>query len=729
MSCKNNDINIDINIDLKELTAESLNYIYNYTSDIKNTNSNSFKYTNNINNPFSDIFIKNYSNIQTDLNVENVEGLSYITRSNEDDDNYINCAIQTNNRWFTLSDDYKKCQVVNNFEYDESRIKINTINDKSIITPILVSKNKSKPAFCTYSSNVNKSYCENRWYDWIITPNYYLGNTYYKDNSHYTELDVYKCYKPCEDDYMPYTKENGEIKCIPKKYFANGIFNKKYMFNSIMIINLIGNIACDDNDKSSYKTNLLYILHRLIYEYKTTNDIDNELYKIDDTLDNLIKLEPIIKDTSLYNFIKTDSETLDITDKERIFKKILQNDYNNIYDEIKKTIENHILKNFSESDNKDYSNLNNEFTYKHYKFNENEPEMYSYVGMETNGLLIDPILIHTWMLTQLFKPIDENNPIFTTYTNSNYGGDGDASKNIILNNIQYETIYKKLLPIFGKHKAIRLKNIFLKAIDNCYNNKTNFSTNFIAITKRALENAELINIITSNNLYLFQYNLNFMKLPTISSETINVVVDTTIRNTKYNQLLTYNDINIKYYSDIDIKIFIDKIKQTNNNNFRLKYIENDKYCHYFYSMEELEQPTCPKDHEYDIKLKECRYKQIKKEEEVKPTNEEDDFIIPNFTNIFAIFVKILIVIIILYVLYILYDIFGELIKSSINFIIVFMINIYNNAYIALTTGSNDYEKEQKRLNFLINNTKSDLERIKNKSNTINEYMMNNQHKK
>ncbi len=58
-----------------------------------------------------------------------------------------------------------------------------------------------------------------------------------------------------------------------------------------------------------------------------------------------------------------------------------------------------------------------------------------------------------------------------------------------------------------------------------------------------------------------------------------------------------------------------------------------------------------------------------------------------------------------------------------------MINIYNNAYIALTTGSNDYEKEQKRLNFLINNTKSDLERIKNKSNTINEYMMNNQHKK
>ena len=69
MSCANNDINIS----LKDVTKQSLGYIYKYT------NNDKFKPTDDINNPFSDKFKTTYSNnIQTDLISDNKLFISII---------------------------------------------------------------------------------------------------------------------------------------------------------------------------------------------------------------------------------------------------------------------------------------------------------------------------------------------------------------------------------------------------------------------------------------------------------------------------------------------------------------------------------------------------------------------------------------------------------------------------------------------------------------------------
>lgn len=709
MSCANNDININ----LKDVTKQSLEYIYDYTSNDK------FKPIDDINNPFSDSFKTTYTNIQTNLISDNNEGKSYIT-TNIDDNVFMNCAIQTSVPWFTASENRKTCEIVNNFDYDAKRIAINKVKDKSIITPVLISKNKSKSGFCVYSSNVNKAYCENKWYDWIITPNYYLGNTYYKDNSHYTELDVYKCYKPCPDDYLPYTTENGDIKCIPKKFFANGIFVKKYMYNSIGLINLIGNLACyNDIDKELPYTNLLYILHHLIYEYNIENKVDNTIYTNNNNIANLIK---------------------------KNFKKIKLEYNDDIYNEILKAINENILKNFDASSNKDY-NIINEFTYLNYKFNENEPDMYSFTGMEANGLLSDPILIHTWMLAQIFKPLDVEK-VFDTYTDANYGNT-DEEKNKKSNSIRNEFIYNKLLNVYNnefnknkkneqnnsKHIAIRLKNIFYKAINNCYNNKTNFSTNLIARTKKALQNIELVNIITDNLYYYFQNNIIFQDLNKDTSILTQIdMSDLEKKNTIYDKLLISDNyiIEHKFYKDTDIKTLYEKYDLSKNQNKKQieKYFDkvNDwYYCHYLFSAEELETHTCPPGYIFNTVYNECELAPRKPIITQEITTEDDsDFKIPNLKNIFTIFIQILMIILIFYILYIIHDIFGEIIKKSLNYIYITFFQVLNSiSNSLLISGNDEFEREQKLLEQRIKITEKELDTIINKKELIDDYKNRN----
>jgi len=714
MSCINNDVNID----LKTLTRISLSNIHNFAVISSNSNKELYIYNDDNNNPFKKGFKDTYTNIQTDLNSDNDEGKTYIT-TNTEDDVFINCAIQTSVPWFTANESHTTCEIVPNIQYDTGRITINKIKDKSVITPVLV--NKSKGGSCAYYSNVNKSYCENKWYDWIITPNYYLGNTYYKDNSHYTELDVYKCYKPCPDDTLPYTKENGEIKCIPKKYFGNGIFNKKYMYNSLGLINLIGNLACTDTDKLKYNTNYLYILHRLIYEYSIENKVDFNIYKSDDNIYKLLTLNSIVSGT-----------------KQQAFN-VIKPEYDDIYNELLKAVNDNILKNFDSSANKDY-NIINEFTYAHYKFNENESDMYSFTGMEANGLMTDPILIHTWMLVQIFKPLDPDT-IFE-YTDSTYGTNPETQKTKI-EAIQNESIYKKLLTVFNnynkenkdninKHKAIRVKNIFFKAINNCYNNKTNFSVNLIARTKKALQNIKLLSIIKedTNNLYYYSSNnIIFNTLSTDTSVLLTPLSSITLPHT-YDTLLD-SDINIieyKFYKDTDIQTIKDKFTTdpaAANKTLRNTYLENGYYCHYLFSAEELESRTCPKGYIYNTTIKECELApRISINTNVNTDEDDDGFKIPNLKNIFTIFIQILVVILILYILYILHDMFGEIIKKALNFVYVYFFKtLYNINNVIFITGENEYEKEENLLERNVKLINSELKTIQNKKELISDYRM------
>ena len=271
MSCSSDSTK---NTDIKAATFNTLNSLHKYSG-------NSLFVPTNINDPFNVSFINAYGdNINTNLDELDDNKNNLFIRDEITSNVYQNCAIQANNPWFTTSSDFKKCEIIKNIELDN---KLNLSADKTKVILNLKSKNKSKTAFSPYYFNINKAYCENKWYDWIITPNYYLGNTYYKDTSKYRDVDVYKCYKPCNEDYIPYKTEKGEHKCIPKKLFGNGIFSDKYIFSPIGLINLIGNILINVNDKD-----LIWLLYKSIIDYNLEKNIDTEIYTINNDVKFLL---------------------------------------------------------------------------------------------------------------------------------------------------------------------------------------------------------------------------------------------------------------------------------------------------------------------------------------------------------------------------------------------------------------------------------------------------------
>ena len=87
--------------------------------------------------------------------------------------------------------------------------------------------------------------CDERWYDWFMTPNYHLGNKYQKDNS--------KCYEPCKAGYIPgyvkdpvdntsldySTKEDLNL-CVNKYNYFGGKYRNTGDFCPIAIIKRLG---------------------------------------------------------------------------------------------------------------------------------------------------------------------------------------------------------------------------------------------------------------------------------------------------------------------------------------------------------------------------------------------------------------------------------------------------------------------------------------------------------
>jgi hypothetical protein len=531
------------------------------------------------------------------------------------------------------------------------------------------------------------------------------------------------------------------------------------------LINLIGNIACDTNEsghiyKDYFRTNLLYILHRLIYEYEISNKVDKDIYDINSNIQNKIRLV-------------INGETY--TNKQTNFEKI-RSEYNDIFINIKKVLEDDVLKNYDSNNNKDYLNLN-EFTYKNTKFHENEPEMFSYTGMETNGVLTPPILIHTWMLSQIFKPLERD--IFN-YRNVFYDPNGATLIEANIDKIKKQTLYANLQKIFNdKHKAIRLKNIFFKAITNCYDGKTTFSVNFISATKKALNNSELLKIITDNKFYYFTNNINFVKslnpilIPSkdtttqISNNINNInddlkptAIDTTTSpniqlTSNLNKLLICNDTNIanliqslKYYKDTDLNILYSELLKNNttfNNSpvfsytYSLKYFEGndpndfnkipaDLYCHYLFSIEELETKTCPSGHFYNPNVKECeKIIEPPPPQENKSQMDDEEINIPDLKNIMNIFLQIIIVVVVLYLIYIVYDMFGEFILSTINYIFVNFNHIKQGVNFKLmdllsgTKISDKLDVESKKLNSKIDLLQSELDKLIKKDTAAIEY--------
>ena len=652
------------NNDAKQATYDTLNNIYKFTDNIK------FKPDDSIEKSFPSEPDKSiYENINTDLNnldnSDNKKDLfikDYITGNI-----YQNCAIQANNPWFTTSSDYKKCEIINNITLDN---KLKYSADKTSINLDLKSKNKSKTAFCPYYHNVNKAYCENRWYDWIVTPNYYLGNTYFKDTSKFGENDVYKCFKPCDGDAIPYRTNKGENKCIPKKYFGNGIFANKLMFSPIGLINLIGHVAIMNDDiNTNQNKNLLYKLYKLILNYNILNKMDDTIYKTNNVYNDIDNLFP---------------------------------DFKNIYIEFKRSINDNILKgdNFNTNINQEYKYIN-DLTYKNRNFNEDESEMYTLKGLDTCGALIPPILHHTWILANIFKPLEKNYNETFTITTKEYNN----------------KLYDKLKTVFNddKNKAHRLTNIFFKAVNVCYNNKSNFSINIIDKTKKTFETYK-DNYKTILGLYNFTDN----------DITNTYSSDNPIFNNEYRYYLDYELIDIKEKFKATAESDIAKTGELTK---IVGYLNG-----YFYAQEALEAPTCGKGKAFNSKIGECE--EIIEEpiiDKNAPVEDEmDAFNIPEIKNILYMFLQIILVIVILYIIYIFYDIFGETIFTVYNYIYMkiyyeMSTNIYSSFMSIFNTEEEEYVRLKAETEYKLVNKQ--YENLKQNTLKISSYMNeNNIHK-
>ena len=625
------------NIDAKEATYYTLSNLYKYTHD---TNFHPHSKTDPFGSTPDAILFKN---INTNLDNLDTTLDNLFIKDNIKDNIYQNCAIQTNNPWYTTSSDYTKCEIVEDIQLD-NKLKYNA--DKTIINLNLKSNDKLKTAYSPYFSNVNNAYCENRWYDWIITPNYYLGNTYYKDTSKFGEADVYKCFKPCPSDSIPYTTAKRENKCIKKKYFGNGIFANKLMFSPIGLINLIGHVAFKNIAafQATENNDLLYQLYKSVLYYNINNKIDDKIYKT-----NFIYNDILLSHTNVKTNIKA------------------------IYDEFKKCIEDNILNDFDNSENQDYK-YSNLLTYKHRNFNEDESELYTLKGLDVCGALIPPILHHTWILANIFKPFQEID--ITT---------GNATK-------VGNTLFKLLNNEFkDENKALRLKNIFYKAVNICYDNKSNFSINIIDKTKKII------------NTYKDNYN-GLLKIYIALRPFNTAPTDDIINNTIENMYDTENIIiDNKYLLDHDLyTVSINAIVDAKFNETIIKsYIDDIKYIkygRYFYAIEELEIPACGKGSVYDNKVKTCQ-KIVEKpiiDKNAPVEDEMDTFNISEITKILSMFLQIIIVIVILYIIYIFYDIFGETIFTVYNYIYMKFNEIFYNTTVYLTTLGEDDAVYQKR---------------------------------
>ena len=642
------------NIDAKEATYYSLSNLYNFKSDNKlkpNTKEDPFPTSANTN---TDIF----ENININLNdLDNSDKNNLFIKDNIKNNIYQNCVIQTNNPWYTTSSDYSKCEIVKDIELDN---KLVYNSDKTAINLNLKSNNKLKTAYSPYSHNVNKAYCENRWYDWIIIPNYYLGNTYYKDTSKFGENDVYKCFEPCSNDSIPYVTSKRENKCIKKKYFANGIFANKLMFSPIGLINLIGNVAIKDDTSldSSYAKNLLYNFYLSIRDYNIENKMDETIYEVNEKYE-------------LFNN----------------FSKVSKH-FTEIYNEFKKCIEDNILKDFDNNNDQDYK-YSNQLTYKHRNFNEDESEMYTLKGLDVCGALIPPILHHTWVLANIFKPLDEtfivnytadilaNINQYTTATSEDPNKKIDLYLDYLGPSVLDKLLYNKLFKVFkNENIAIRLKNIFFKAVNICYNNKTDFSINIIDKTKKTFDKykEKYSNVIA---LYLHPSSIDIY-------QSDNVIFN--------------NDH--KYYLDYELYELSVSLKNKHTTIpkfFETIFNDSNKYK-YYYSIERLEAPTCGKGYQYDSKVKSCE-KIIEKpiiDKNAPVEDEMDAFNIPEITKILTMFLQIIVVIVILYIIYIFYDIFGEIILTVYNYLYMKFIEIINNSYISIigwtSVDNESYEK-------------------------------------
>jgi hypothetical protein len=702
MSCKDN-------INLRPAFINSFNNLYNYARLSSNINQELYKPSANV---YGDTildnqkgFISTITNSNINIDLENYSGNEDIIENKDnffiiDNDNnnvYENCVITSGVPWYSTNNKFNKCEISTKIQLDDNNI-LKLSPDKKTINYNFKSKDKNS-AFCSHSFNVNKAYCENSWYDWLIIPNFYLGNTYQKDIGKYTDNDVYKCYKPCDGDSIPFTNSKNEMMCIPKELYSGGLLMNKSKYCALGLINLIGNLTTiiRSNDNITNKNNLTYINYLLIFNYKHNKNIDSKIYKTNNIYNSILKSN---KDANEFNIFR--SNIIDIENQflDTIRKEILELKDN--FDE------------FDNSLNKNYNSLNI-FSYKSTDFQELMNDLYTLNGLENNNILIDPILIHIWILANLYRPYEKDDL-------------KEIAKTITTTTISNVELYDYLYKIgFTDDKtkntniSIRLKNIFFRAVNVCYNNRTTFSANIINKTKKALQNKELINFIIDNGFYINPDNDNIKNKKRFdifsSKDKLRAFLENLENLDNFTEIYYYNDVELsELVNDITgkneiVKKIIGDFGMENNTDGQING-ENNRFK-YLFSIEYLEvSNVCKLNEIYNPVTGLCskrppKFEKIEVKEKDNIDSIDEQLKIPQMKYFITLFIQGVFVIIIGYIIYFFYSFFGETFYASINWIT----ETYNNfnedrqignleRHISATSGeyNSDEYKTQKEIN-------------------------------
>ena len=364
-------------------------------------------------------------------------------------------------------------------------------------------------------------------------------------------------------------------------------------------------------------------------------------------------------------------------------------------------------------------------------------DLYTLNGLENNNILIDPILIHIWILANLYRPYDKDD--LKTIA---------PLKSPISNVELYDYLYKINFTddkTKNTNISIRLKNIFFRAVNVCYNNRTTFSANIINKTKKALQNKELINFIIDNGFYINpDSNIkNAKRYKNFSSSAkLREFLENLENLDNFTEIYYYNDVELsELVNDITgkdeiVKKIIGDFGMENNTDGEING-ENNRFK-YLFSIEYLEiSNVCKLNEVYNPVTGLCSKRPPKFEKiEVKKDEDNVDSIdeqlkIPQMKYFITLFIQGVFVIIIGYIIYFFYNFFGETFFASINWITE-SYNSYNDErkignlekHIAATTdelNSDEYTKSKK-----INKIKEDrlqrhIDFLKQKLNILTTY--------
>jgi len=613
---------INKNLYIKPIESCTFGALFRYLDNNQVTyNSNS-----NINTIFSSNIILREKDLNKDFrdeknnfiyeyNLNNKKDLCFPIKPDDPNNSAyaINCVIATQNPLYSYDKEKRRCTIPY-LKFSDNKLAYNTTKDY-----IYIKDDKKGEIKYNYVYKPVKAFCENKWYDWIIVPNYHFGNQYYKDSGEYSVNDVKKCYKPCPKNKIPYLDINNNQKCVNKKVAENGIYYNKLDYSPISLINLLGN--------NQENLSLLYI-------YINLYENDNFLKKNSTTYEFIP--ESLIKNNCSINF-----KSGKISSEEAKCAKKSYNDFSEVkiaFNEFNKIIFENIIdiNNFESIIN--YIDNDDIITYKNKNFNEDDPNLITLRGLISNNMITDAILIHSFILSYKINDFMENEIIkFSNYYKSD-STDIDSNINILKKNkYNVNEILNSILikndrynndindELRNKYKE-RLANILYKSINLCYDNQSQFSKNILLKTKEAfdkLKNNTESNSEFKKNLYKLKkineksYNEDENTIYSIADDTVtgfNTATTINEENTFLQLMLnTINDgIKIKLYPDKsnvnDITEIIDKIVYPADFTEQSKKdkIKNYVISYPFYKLETLEDNTrCKYDYIYNIDRKQC----------------------------------------------------------------------------------------------------------------------------